>query len=287
MIGGDGVGGQDYILGVMSLLSLAPTFALGRRPSSRVAQALVAAFVMLVSALSFGATWSPPPLDGHVVDQAGALAEQEKRTLDHKLDAIRKQTGFAIVVYLLPSLPDGLSIEDVGYKAGKTWGVGSASGDDGVVLVASLGERKLRIETGKGGGGALPDITASKINREIIGPLMKEGRTYEAMNRGVDAIVHELVANTDGGKSVPGRAPSANRAKPMGASDYVRFGVIGLVILGVIVLAFVSPTFRQILFFMLLFGRGGGGGGSGGGGGGSGYRGGGGDFGGGGSSDDY
>jgi uncharacterized protein len=130
----------------------------------------------------------------------------------------------------------------------------------------------------------------------VIGPLLKEGRAYDAMNQGVDAILRELVENTPGGKSEPGRDPSASRhgrggqAQPATVADYVKFGVIGLVILGVIVLAIVSPAFREMLFWVLLLGRFGGGGG----GrrdddddGGSGYGGGGGSFGGGGSSDDY
>ncbi|HVH43620.1 MAG TPA: TPM domain-containing protein [Labilithrix sp.] len=255
---------------------------------------LLAFALLFVSTLAHAAPWSPPPLRGHVVDQAGALTPDQTRLLDRKLDRARKQTGFAIVVYLLPQLPDGLSIEDVGYRAGNAWGVGSKSGDDGVLLIASLGERKLRIETGKGVGGALTDLQSSRINREVIGPAMKEGRTYDAMNQGVDAILHELVENTPGGKSDPGRDPSASRrghgaqGGPATVADYMKIGVIGLIIVGVIILAIVSPTFREILFWVLLFGRFGGGGGrrdddDGG----SGYGGGGGSFGGGGSSDDY
>jgi uncharacterized protein len=268
------------------------------RLSATVQRAVVALFafaLLFLSSLAHATAYTPPPLKGHVVDQAGALTREEARHLDRKLDRVRRQTGFAIVVYLLPQLPDGLTIEDVGYHAGNAWGVGSKAGDDGILLIASLAERKLRIETGKGAGGALTDLQSSHINRDVIAPLMKEGRTNEAMNRGVDAIVEELVENTPGGKSDPGRDPSAARhartaGQPATPADYVKLGVLGLVILGVIVLAIVSPTFREILFWVLLFGRFGGGGG----GrssrdddGGSGYGGGGGSFGGGGSSDDY
>ena len=135
------------------------------------------------------AAWTPPPLAGHVVDEAGALTEPQKRKLDKKLDHARQTSGFAVVVYILPRLPDGMSIEDVGYTAGNTWGVGSKKGDDGVILLAALEERKLRIETGKGVGGALTDVQSSHINREVIGPLMKQDRVYDALNAGVDAIL--------------------------------------------------------------------------------------------------
>lgn len=274
---------------------------------ARAIRVLLALAVLLLgvftSAPVRAAAWTPPPLKGHVVDQAGALTELETRQLDRKLDRARRRSGFAIVVFLLPKLPEGLSIEDVGYQAGNAWGVGSKSGDDGALLIASLDDRRLRIETGKGAGGALTDIQSSHINRDVIGPLLKEGHTYEAMDRGVDAILKELTENTPGG-SEPGRDPTASRrgsrngahgpptaTQPATMTDYLKLGAIAVGIIGVIILAIVSPAFREILFWILLFGRFGGGGGGRGrdddDGGGSGYGGGGGTFGGGGSSDDY
>jgi uncharacterized protein len=267
---------------------------------SRSRRQLVAALVTFVFALLAAPgvaraqqAFTPPPLRGHVVDQAGALTEPQVRHLDRKLDRARREVGYAIVVYLLPQLPEGLSIEDVGYQAGNAWGVGSKGGDDGVLLIASLAERKLRIETGKGAGGALTDIGSSHINRDVIGPLMKEGRAYEAMDRGVDAIIKELREGTPGGVNAPGTGPATKRgppkAQPAGPASLAKFGVIAALVIGVIILAIVSPTFREILFWVLLFGRfgGGGGGGRGRDDDDSGYGGGGGTFGGGGSSDDY
>src|SRR6185295_8192871 len=151
--------------------------------------------------------------------------------------------------------------EGVAYTAFNTWKVGSAKGDDGVLLVVAPTERKLRIETGKGVGGALTDVQSSRINRETIGPLMNEGKVYEAVNKGTDAILRELVEGTPGGTSEQGKGPAK---KPSAISDTVKFGAGIAITILVIVLAIISPTFRQILFFFLLFGRGGGGGGGGG-----------------------
>jgi uncharacterized protein len=237
------------------------------------------ALAMLLFAAASHAAWAPPKLNGHVVDSAGVLSPAQAQRLNAKLDRARRETGFAVIVYLLPSLPDGMPIEDVGYAAGNAWGAGSKEGDDGVILIGTVTDRHLRIETGKGVGGALTDIQSSQINREVVGPLMKQGLYYEAMNRGTDAILKELVSGTEGGVSTPGRTTPPQEADP------VRTIIGGIVLLLVIILAIVSPTFRHILFFMLLFGRGGGG--RGGGGGGGGYGGGGGSFGGGGSSDNY
>lgn len=252
---------------------------------------IVALATLLLTLPAFAEKWQPPALRGHVMDTAGALSAPEATRLDAKLDAARRRTGFAVVVYLLPSLPEGMGIEDVGYIAGNAWGVGSEKGDDGVLLIASLGDRKLRIETGKGVGGALTDIRSSEINRTIVGPLLREGHVYEALDKGTDAILRDLVEGTPGGASEEGRT-GATRGPPGGAGGQETAPLTlkqkliggGLVIAFFILMA-VSPGFRQIVFWFILSGifRGG----RGGGGGGGGYGGGGGSFGGGGSSDDY
>jgi adenosylcobinamide-phosphate synthase len=66
------------------------------------------------------AEWNPPPLEGHIVDTAGALTPDQARRIDAKLERARRETGFAVVVYLLRVLPEGMPIEDVAYKAFNT-----------------------------------------------------------------------------------------------------------------------------------------------------------------------
>ena len=203
--------------------------------------------------------FTPPPLNGHVIDTAGVLSREQVLVLDRKLDRARRDYGFAVVVFIPGSL-EGESIEDVAYKTFNTWKVGSAKGDDGVLLVIAPKEHKTQIETGKGVGGALTDLQSSHINRDVINPLLKQGRFYDAVDRGTDAIVSELVSGTPGGTSDPGRAPGKHATETSGSSSLHAIGILAVLGL-VIVLAIVSPTFRQILFFVLLFGRGGGGGG--------------------------
>lgn len=257
-----------------------------------LAAILIALATLLTTAL--GLAFEPPPLHGHVVDTAAVLTQEEVLRLDRKLERARKQTGFAIVVFIPASL-ENEPMEDVAYKTFNTWKIGSDKGDDGVLLVIAPNEKKTRIESGKGVGGALTDVQSSHINRETINPLLKQGLYYEAANRGTDRILHELTTGTAGGKSEPGMGKAKTGKPPptgpLGAiSNLVKISVVVGVIVLIIILAIVSPTFREILFWVLLFGRFGGGGGSSGGGGrdsGSGYGGGGGSSGGGGSTDDW
>ena len=149
----------------------------------------LASLLWVVTASAF----KPPPLNGHVIDSAGLLTQQQVLQIDHKLDLARQQTGFAVVVFVPASL-EGEDISDVAYTTFNAWGVGSKKGDDGVLLVIAPQEKKTRIETGKGVGGALTDLQSSHINREVINPLLKQGQYFEAIDKGTDAILHELVA---------------------------------------------------------------------------------------------
>ena len=241
------------------------------------ALALVASLLYPRAAL---AAYVPPALEGHIVDQSGKLTTGEVRALDAKLDRIRRETGFEIVAFLPASLGEE-TIDDVAFATFNTWGIGRKGTDNGVLLVIAPNERKVRIETGKGVGGALTDLQANDIFRGRIIPMLQAERFRDAVDQGTSGIAEALVAGTPANERPPA-APTV-RAPPSLTSIAIGAGVLLLII----ILSIVSPAFRSVLWFVLRIafffgGRGGGGGG-----GGSGYSGGGGRSGGGGSSDSY
>ncbi|MFO0761972.1 MAG: TPM domain-containing protein [Byssovorax sp.] len=250
----------------------------GRAALRRLAALFALALALLAPRLGLAA-FTPPPLDGHVLDQSGKLSAEDVRRLDGKLDKIRRETGFAIVVFLPASL-GAETIDDVAYEAFNAWGIGQKGADNGVLLVIATAERKVRIETGKGVGGALTDLQSNDIIRNDIAPLLQAERYAEAVDRGTSKIAEALVGGTPPGERAP---PDGAAPAPMEPINLV-IGAVALLL--VIILAIVSPGFRMVLWSLLYMSlRGGGGGG--GGGGGSGYGGGGGRSGGGGSSDSY
>lgn len=264
---------------------VAPSAAgLGPRAAPTRFVIFLGAALALIAALLFPrpalAAFVPPALSGHIVDQSGKLSADELRALDAKLDGIRRETGFAIVVFLPASLGEE-TIDDVAFTTFNAWGVGQKGADNGVLLVIAPSERKVRIETGKGTGGALTDLQANDIIRKRISPMLKADRFREAVDQGTSGIAEALIAGTPASER-PAEGPSAG-APP----SLLTYGIGAGVLLLVILLAIVSPAFRSALWFILRIafffsGRGGGGGG-----GGSGYSGGGGRSGGGGSSDSY
>lgn len=251
--------------------------------------ALVCALVCARGTATAAPTVALPPLVGQVVDPGHQLAPAAAARLDAELEDLRARTGHAIVVLVLPTLA-GEPIEDVAYRAFNSWGVGATGVNDGVLLVVATGDRKIRIETGKGVGGALTDLQSNDIIRLQIAPALAKGALDAGIEAGVQAIAAALAQD-------PSLAP-ATRAPPSsstaGGNSMVLLILIGvMIVLGIGAAA--SPAIRGVLWPVLRLlggmvrilamfsGRGGGGSGSGKGR----YGGGGGRSGGGGSSGSY
>lgn len=122
----------------------------------------------LISSLAFG--FNVPTRDGFVNDHAGKLSSQDKTRLEAKARSIYDKTHNQVVILILPSL-EGDSVEDVAYNTFNTWKIGSAGLDNGVLFVVSVGDRKTRIETGKGIGAEITDLQSKDILVNLREPL--------------------------------------------------------------------------------------------------------------------
>ena len=132
-----------------------------------------------------------PELTGRVVDKAQILSENEKNTLTSILKKHEDETSNQIVIVSLSSL-DGYDIADYGYQLGRHWAIGQKDKNNGVLLIVSMAEKKIRIEVGYGLEGAIPDKTAHEIVNYIIKPNFKEGNFYNGIKKASDAIIKAI-----------------------------------------------------------------------------------------------
>ena len=156
-----------------------------------VAAWLAIAIALVVAPRVAWASFTPPPFTSSVVDDAGKLSEGERVYLTAKIERERQRTGYPMAVLVARSL-DGDNIDDVAYATFKAWGLGDKGKDNGVLLVVAPAERKMRIETGKGVGGALTDLESNVILRERVGPLLKVERFRDALEAGIDGVYGAL-----------------------------------------------------------------------------------------------
>lgn len=136
-----------------------------------------------------------PRLTGRVVDNAGILSTEVRRSLAARLARLEAQTRDQLVVLTVPDLR-GTAIEAYGLAVGNGWQIGRKGLDNGVLLIVAPKERRVRIEVGCGLEGLLtPPRAAAIIDTDLV-PRFKAGRPAAAVEAGVAAIDRLLRSDT-------------------------------------------------------------------------------------------
>ena len=146
---------------------------------------------LLALAAPVAAQTFPEHKGSPVVDQAGLLRPEQVLDIQSKSEALYAQTGRSFVVVTVNSL-EGLPIEDYGGRLLRHWKLGDEQRDDGVMLLVAPNEKKVRIETGYGAEGFLPDILGGRIIRDTILPRFRAGDMAGGIVAGAGQIVQAM-----------------------------------------------------------------------------------------------
>ncbi len=144
--------------------------------------------VFLVFAAAAQAQQAIPPLTGRVMDRAGILSPSTENALTSLLETHEAETSNQVVVLTVTRL-EGEAIEDFSIRVAQSWGLGTAENDNGVLLLVAASDRELRIEVGFGLEATLTDVLASRIIRNDIVPLFKQGDYDAGVLIGIQSIL--------------------------------------------------------------------------------------------------
>lgn len=187
---------------------------------------ILSSILLLVCTVTAVHALEPPPLKGRVNDYARLLAPQTAQTLEQKLAAFERETSNQIVLLTVPSLQDE-TIEGFAIKVGDAWKIGQKDKGNGVMLILAQKERKIRIEVGTGLQGALPDITAGQIIRNVMAPHLKAGNFDAGITAGLDAVI----AATKGEfKATPADKKALKKKKGSGYGLFIILLLAGIVL---------------------------------------------------------
>lgn len=150
----------------------------------RIVGTLALCFTCILYAYAFVV---PDVPTGYVNDYANILSPNVKQSLEEELKTFTASSSNEIAVVTVPDL-GGDTVENYATKLFESWKIGNAKNDNGVLLLISRDDRKLRIEVGYGLEGALPDITAKDIIDNKITPSFKQGNYDNGVIEGVKAI---------------------------------------------------------------------------------------------------
>ncbi len=160
---------------------------------------------VLFVALWVSAVWAAanfPALTGRVVDAAHILSPVTIADIERKLADLEQKSGIQLVVATVPSL-EGQEIEPYANELFRTWKLGEAKKNNGVLLLVAPKERRMRIEVGYGLEGTLTDAVSSVIIANAIAPRFKAGDYDGGVTRGVDDIITALTTDSAEWKPKP------------------------------------------------------------------------------------
>ncbi|HEX5639769.1 MAG TPA: TPM domain-containing protein [Burkholderiaceae bacterium] len=175
-----------------------------------------------------------PPL-ARVTDTAGALNATARDQLEAKLAAFEQSKGSQIAVIVVPSTqPEPIS--DFTNRIGDAWKIGRKGVGDGVLIVVAVKDRRVWISVARALEGAIPDVVATRITREFMGPQFARGDFAAGINAGVDAVMKQIE-----GEALP--TPSGVPRHKVDAGEDLLGALVPLVIFGTLVGALLRRIF--------------------------------------------
>lgn len=143
----------------------------------------------LVLLASLGAEVIPPKPANYFNDYANAVSATAARSLDEQLRQFERDTSNQIVAAVFPKMDSESSLEDFSQRIFDQWRVGQEKPDNGAVLFVFIQDRRIRIQTGYGLEGALPDITCRRIIENEIRPHFRSGDYEAGLRAGLVAMM--------------------------------------------------------------------------------------------------
>lgn len=150
----------------------------------------LASFSLWLYLLSISHAIDIPKLTSPVIDQANIFSNADQKKLRSILYSVQRNNGPQIQVLTVKSL-QGLTIEDFSIEVVDKWQLGDKERDDGLLLLVSTGNKKVRIEVGDGLEGDMTDYRSGEIIDEMI-KSFKKGQMDVGIFVGVSEILSTL-----------------------------------------------------------------------------------------------
>ena len=151
--------------------------------------ALIPLLVVAVGAEPLDRIPNPRGRDGTwVTDMPGRLSADAVARLNTTISEFEQTNAAEMAIVVIRSL-DGLSIEEAAARLFEQWGIGKKSEDNGLLVLWSTDDRRVRVEVGYGLEGVLNDGKVGAILDAYVIPKFKAGEFDAGMLAGVDALL--------------------------------------------------------------------------------------------------
>jgi len=170
--------------------------------------ALLSLLLLLIPLTAF----SIPSTKGYVSDYAGIISKDDSAVITAVANEIKEKTGAEIAVLTVKSISPYGSIEQYAVETAEKWGIGEKGKDNGILIVLSTEDRKVRIEVGYGLEGAITDGISGAIIDKYMMPSLKQGDYSGGLKNGALAVASivadEYKVKVEGTKLAPSSGAS-------------------------------------------------------------------------------
>ena len=154
----------------------------------------------------------PKNRDLLVNDFANVIPQPQEQKIDAIVNELLRKTEIPVVIVTMPDI-GGEEYNDYANRLYEKWGIGKKGTDKGVLIFVTIKERKMRIETGYGMEGVIPDGLAGEIRDKYMIPYLKQNKFGEGILNGTMAIA-VTIAKSEGielTRQVPITRPKSRR----------------------------------------------------------------------------
>jgi uncharacterized protein len=182
---------------------------------SSLTRVAAAVFLLALPAGGTVAGAAVPPPQGFVTDRANVIDAPIQRQITQLIQELQQKTGAEIAVVTVDTTEP---LDDFTYamQLADAWKPGRKGDDTGIVMLVAVKDRKVRVLTGYGVEGILPDGLIGEIQDKQILPEFRAGRYGEGVLRGVTAIAQRIAAERGvelSGVPAGTRAPAAGQVQ--------------------------------------------------------------------------
>ncbi len=164
-------------------------FHMGKNKLARIFSFIVAPFFLVSVIFGQGKQiplkFNPPRL---VSDYVDLLTTGQFQSLENKLVAYNDSTSTQIAIVIERST-EGEDIFSYSQRLAEDWGIGQTDKDNGVLILVTTEDRKLRIHTGYGAEIFLTDAMSKRIIDKVIIPNFRKGNYYTGLDKASDIIM--------------------------------------------------------------------------------------------------
>ena len=133
--------------------------------------------------------------DMYVYDQGNIISDDQEAVINNLLVQLEEKTTVEFAVITIPSL-NNLTIEQYAVKLANTLGIGKVGEDNGILLLVSKTDTKVRLEIGRGLQGFLTDSVSGRILDKYFVPSREKDNYNDACFNTVNAVIN-CIANSE------------------------------------------------------------------------------------------